>query len=308
MAANQEYQLPKSKSKLPGLELPLAADFYTRPEFTAILEPFGWESVGIVLALGGLMWRRSDPSIRFSEVKAIAYSLHISADRLQDIITGATSSTLFEVVDTHSFHAPFITNAKSDYQTKVNQLRANGRLGGRPKEPTGNQELTKGFEDETKAKPKSPGLNQPKKESKEVDQERKKVDRIEGDPPLTPIPDPDAHPLEKHFAPLTPEIERDPQFMNASRRPLKDFPAIWLSPVELDEVKAEFKKNPSASMKSVFKAVQAWAVARPPHERSKICAHAALTGWGLRDELLKCKAVNDAARSAIYLANAAGEQ
>jgi hypothetical protein len=313
MTAKTEYQSTSQKSKpnpRKHNQIPLDADFWADPKFAGLIQEQGWAAAGLILAVAGYLWRDHCNLLAFSELKQIAWTLHTTEQELLSAVEGAIRTELFERANEICFYCPFISKAAYEYSERVDKLRSNGKLGGRPdkgpEKPIANQLVSTNNQLVNVNNQLVSTRNQT--QDNQDNQDRKTIKQSEGgaggnDCDLQP----ESHPLERYFMPVTVEVERDPQFMNAGRRPLKDFTAIWLTPFELEQVREEIKKHPSASMKSIFTTVQARAVGRPPHERSKFCAHAALTGWALQAELEKQKAVNDAARSAVYLQNATGE-
>lgn len=93
-------------------------------------------------------------------------------------------------------------------------------------------------------------------------------------------------------------------YVNTQRRPIKKYPALWLTPFELKDVFkiAQESGIPRNKLELLFKPVASWAISKKPPDRTN--AFGALTGWGLENALKTLKASTDLQRSETYLNNA----
>lgn len=107
--------------------------------------------------------------------------------------------------------------------------------------------------------------------------------------PTDPEPNDEADTLalEKLESPEGKQWVNSSQYMNAGRRPMRDYPEIWLSPVELADVIREWQNSniPPEKWRKGFKSVQArlrtHAVNGKPPER--VSVYNWLTGFGRND-------------------------
>ena len=145
--------------------LPFESDFYDKPSFLELRKRHGWAAVGMVFALCGQMWRRSDTSIGFSELPALAYGWHIEPEtKLLEVVTFCIKLELFERIENYeaqlelgssatqattsqvkssqvnqdktenaraAFHCPFVTREAEDYEKRMASVRARGKAGGK---------------------------------------------------------------------------------------------------------------------------------------------------------------------------------
>lgn len=102
-----------------------------------------------------------------------------------------------------------------------------------------------------------------------------------------------------------PRIQKSNQFINASRRPMKQWRDIWLSPFELVKVLEEMTEAgmDKKSKHKVFDGVQSRILTKVAEGAAadRIPVFTWLTGFALTEALAQIKAKNDAERSNNYL-------
>lgn len=110
--------------------------------------------------------------------------------------------------------------------------------------------------------------------------------------------------------PDDPDIQQQPAFVNAGRRPMRKHPELWFNPLELRDAIAELigKGVAESDVQSVFRraAVHVRGKVATGGHPSRFDAFGTVTGWALRETLGTAKAIADKARSDLYLTRARG--
>lgn len=108
-----------------------------------------------------------------------------------------------------------------------------------------------------------------------------------------------------------PEIQADSRFISAGRKPIKNYPLIWLSKTELIDIltlyeESEIPIDKRGIYKQAFRAVQARLLTMKAEGKSitRVSAFNWLIGWALNELLDSQKKVTDLKRSNKYLQNA----
>ncbi len=108
-----------------------------------------------------------------------------------------------------------------------------------------------------------------------------------------------------------PDIQADNRFMAAGRKPIKNYPLIWLSKTELIDILKLYEESgipidKHGIYKQAFRAVQARLLTMKADGKptNRISAFNWLIGWALNELLDSQKKVTDLKRSTKYLQNA----
>jgi len=148
--------------------------------------------------------------------------------------------------------------------------------------------------------------NTPKRGESKVKESKEKESK--GNPPETETPaltleDEFREKIKAQLSEVTPDIERNVQFMNCGRRPMKKYPDIWFTESELFDVCVQFldANVEKSNFYQIFKRIQ-----------NKITDHKAkglpaktleihrITTWSLNDYLAGKKAKLDCERAKVY--------
>lgn len=134
---DQDYRKSESSTRRGNLrrrrlQIPLQADFWSDPKFASFIRAVGWETVGACLQIAGILWREETNSATKDELKNAAWAARIPEEMFINALKAGIDSGLFCDHD-GNIDCPYVTREAVEMEERLEQLRDNGRRGGRPK-------------------------------------------------------------------------------------------------------------------------------------------------------------------------------
>lgn len=233
------------------------------PKMIDFMIDFGFEGVGIFTALILEMRKADDLCIKKQFLKTYAYKFRLELEKLDSAIQKLIEVGLFYESDL-GYHSYDLDLKMQNYFNKINKLAENGRKGGSKNldkksiESVSAKAIAKQMPSNCLAIAK---LNNNTNTNNNININTKDLDRIltsvpaQAPKPILKPPNPEAD-IPEHLSKYADKIrarldspdgskswEASNIFMATGRRPMVDYPDIWLTPSELGEILEQFESD-----------------------------------------------------------------
>ena len=270
--------------KLPAILL--KPDLYSKGRNVRWMDENGYEAMPILQCVWIASSQERNCKILKKDAYAIPFLKSFPKEKVVQVLESAVEIGLLEGDENYYWNSQIVADHES-FQTKHRNYKK------------GYQKRQQNHDESTLNPSKIHGESSVDYIDTDIDYESDTEDLKENSPPLPD--DPDLAFAESHLEPISPTIKKFNGFMSAGRRPMKNYPALWLTPFELKDAILQLEREgvPKNELKSVFSFAQAHVAAKPRFDMYP--ARNCLTGFALQQFLETRKKSNDLKRSETYL-------
>ena len=263
----------------------------------------GWEWYGIYIALLEVLFDSSDLHISRSRLEDVAFSLRVAGDTLEKIVAVCLESgALLE--DAKGIYSPDLIDDVSQFELKREKFVKAARARYQKPATHGERESV------------APAMHMQRSEDAcrsheyDTDTEYETEIRSEAKEPTTPARASEEAPVdryvtraEKHLRPIDGgDWQNDARFMGSGRRPMRNYPEIWLTEYDLANVIQSYEKSlPEPEWKACFLRCEAQLKGMGEGERRKVHPLKWLLGFLLTEQIAKATQQQRAKNSGLVL-------
>lgn len=240
---NSTPDAPRRRKKLTTIVFD--TDFFMRPRTRLLIKEHGIEAASIYLAaICWMAYEESSDTIGSESVELLAIDLGVSPEKVKTVLHACVSLGYLELTD-DGWHSARLSQELETVKTKQANYAAAAKNREAAKRSKSEQDSARLTKTENNPAPLSKIEHVRKEQEQEKEQEEDQEKEPEQERTAPPdIPDPElAKFADRHLRKATDlDICGHPLWVGAGKRPMKKYPHLWLTPLQLRQAADLYEK------------------------------------------------------------------